>query len=176
MANALQTSDETLEEDYELAGQSIQHLANTLCIGFREVRRGISIDLTSHGLRRQTVGGLCPRRKRIVSAHIDRHLAGPILIRDLAQLVRLSAAQFSRVFRVSFGESPRQYVMRTRIERAQALILTSSAPLSQIALDCGLYDQPYLTKQFRRLVGAPPASWRRAIQLQSASKQTATRR
>jgi len=34
-------------------------------------------------------------------------------------------------------------------------------PLAEIALDCGLTDQPHLTRLFRRVVGMSPGAWRR---------------
>jgi AraC-like DNA-binding protein len=40
-------------------------------------------------------------------------------------------------------------------------MLSSGAPLSQIALDCGLCDQAHFTRVFRRIVGMNPSIWRR---------------
>jgi AraC-like DNA-binding protein len=44
---------------------------------------------------------------------------------------------------------------------AQSLMLTSREPLCEIALRCGLYDQPHFTRVFRRIVGETPNAWRR---------------
>jgi len=74
----------------------------------------------------------------------------------------LSPCHFSRVFRDSFGCSPLEYVTRRRMEHAQGLMLSTDAPLSQIALDCGLADQAHFSRLFRRFVGETPRSWRRA--------------
>jgi AraC-like DNA-binding protein len=40
-------------------------------------------------------------------------------------------------------------------------MLTTNASLGQIAIKCGLADQPHLNKLFRRLVGESPGDWRR---------------
>jgi AraC-like DNA-binding protein len=48
------------------------------------------------------------------------------------------------------------------VEHAQRLMLATDAPLSQIALDCGLADQAHFSRLFRRFVGESPRSWRRA--------------
>lgn len=113
-------------------------------------------------VKTQVRGGLAPWQVRKVTAHIETSLDGPIRSEDLAGLVRLNPCHFSRAFRNSFGSSPIEYVMRRRIERAQGLMLSTDASLSQIALDCGLADQAYLSRLFRRIVGESPASWRRA--------------
>jgi transcriptional regulator GlxA family with amidase domain len=107
-------------------------------------------------------GGLAPWQVRKVANHIDAHLGQPIRNEDLALIARLTPSHFGRAFRNSFGEPPHEYVMRRRVERAQGLMLSTDAPLSAIALDCGLADQAHLSRLFRRVVGATPATWRRA--------------
>jgi AraC family transcriptional regulator len=44
---------------------------------------------------------------------------------------------------------------------AQGLMLTTSEPLSSIAVKCGMCDQPHFTRSFRRIVGETPYMWRR---------------
>ncbi len=107
-------------------------------------------------------GGLAPWQVRKVTSHVEASLDRPLKSADLAQLVRLSACHFSRSFRVSFGCSPIEYVIRRRMEHAQGLMLSTDVPLSQIALDCGLADQAHLSRLFRRVVGESPRVWRRA--------------
>jgi AraC family transcriptional regulator len=107
-------------------------------------------------------GGLAPWQQRALRAHIDSHLDGSIRNRDLAQLVNLSTYHFIRAFGESFGQSPHQYVLSKRMQRAQELMLSTSASLSQIAISCGLSDQAHLTRHFRKAVGESPGAWRRA--------------
>jgi AraC family transcriptional regulator len=107
-------------------------------------------------------GGLAPWQIREVTAHIEEHLDSTITIKNLAALVRLSFYHFCRAFRESFGDSPHNYLMRRRVERAQGLMLTSKMPLGQIAAACGLADQSHFNKLFRRFVGENPGAWRRA--------------
>jgi AraC family transcriptional regulator len=96
-----------------------------------------------------------------VSTFIDQNLDRPIRIGNMASMVHLSTAHFSRAFRLTVGETPSAFVARRRIERAQRLILHTEKPLAEIALECGLVDQSHLTKVFRRLVGLSPGRWRR---------------
>lgn len=106
--------------------------------------------------------GLAPWQVRKVAAHIEQCLDTPLRNLDLARLARLSPFHFSRAFRDSFGDSPHGYIIRRRMERAQGMMLSTDAPLSQIAAECGLSDQAHLNKLFRRVVGESPAAWRRA--------------
>lgn len=106
--------------------------------------------------------GLAPWQIRRVLAHVDANLDTPIRNRELAAIAHLSVFHFNVAFREGVGDSPHEYVIRRRIERAQGLMLSTGKPLSQIAVECGLADQSHLTRLFRRVVGESPAAWRRA--------------
>jgi AraC family transcriptional regulator len=99
---------------------------------------------------------------RKVRDYIDSHITGPVLVADLCALVQLSEAHFSRTFKRTFGESPHVFLVRRRVELAAQCMLTTHAPLSDIALRCGFTDQAHLCKHFRRATGQTPAAWRRA--------------
>jgi AraC-like DNA-binding protein len=107
-------------------------------------------------------GGLAPWQVRRVTAHIESHLGGPITTQDLATIAKVSTYHFTRAFRESLSETPHEYVMRRRVERAQGLMLTTNMALGRIAIDCGFADQAHFNKLFRRLAGESPGVWRRA--------------
>jgi AraC-like DNA-binding protein len=107
-------------------------------------------------------GGLPAWQTRRVFAHVEANLCRRILVRELARLLGLSASHFCRAFKCTLGISPRDYVLRRRIEVAQGLMLTTSEPLSSIAVKCGMCDQPHFTRSFHRIVGETPYTWRRA--------------
>jgi AraC family transcriptional regulator len=106
-------------------------------------------------------GGLAPWQQRNVAAYVAAHIGAAIRVADLARVARLSVGHFFRAFRESFGETPLAHVTRQRIRRAQSVMLSSRASLSQIALDCGMCDQSHFTRVFRRVVGINPGVWRR---------------
>ena len=107
-------------------------------------------------------GGLPAWQTRRVTAHVEANLSRRIRIQELARLLGLSASHFCRAFKCTCGVSPRDYVLRRRIEVAQGLMLATSEPLSSIAVRCGMCDQPHFTRSFRRLVGETPYTWRRS--------------
>jgi AraC family transcriptional regulator len=107
-------------------------------------------------------GGLPAWQVRKVRAYVETNLSRKVPIRDVANFLGLSASHFCRAFKCTLGISPRQYVLRCRIELAQGLMLTTSDPLSDIAVRCGMCDQQHFARSFRRLVGETPSNWRRA--------------
>lgn len=117
-------------------------------------------------------GGLAPWQIRVLTAHIEAHLEQSIHGEDLAQLARLSLSHFMRAFRDSFGCPPHTFLIKRRMHRAQGLMLTTSAPLNQIALECGFSDQSHLSRLFSRLIGETPAAWRRARVCYTAGEPT----
>jgi AraC family transcriptional regulator len=114
-------------------------------------------------------GGLAHWQARRVAAYIESNICSKISVIELAALVHLSIGHFCRAFKVSFGTSPLAYVMRQRMLRAQAIMASSEAPLSRIALDCGMCDQAHFSHTFRRIIGVSPNVWRRQI---SARRRT----
>ncbi|WP_254711714.1 helix-turn-helix domain-containing protein [Streptomyces sp. TRM64462] len=116
------------------------------------------------GLRDRTGGsaspGLPPRRMAHVVDYIQANLAGRITLDDLARVAGVSASHFTRVFRASTGQSPHQYVMRRRLDRAREALLASDAPIAHIADACGFADQSHLTRTMRRHLGVTPSALR----------------
>jgi AraC-like DNA-binding protein len=149
-----------VREGYSEAAKA--HVARALAL-LRGDRSSIpeNVRPLNGGAREVVRGGFAAWQKRRLTAYIDAHLGGRIRIEDLAGVLKLSASHFSRVFRLTFGTTAREYLLRRRIEVAQSLMLTSREPLCEIALRCGLCDQAHFTHVFRRIVGDTPNAWRR---------------
>lgn len=120
-------------------------------------------------------GGLAPWQKRVVTAYIVANLGSTIRVSDLARVARLSVGHFFRAFRESFGEPPLAHVARRRIQHSQSLMLSSEAPIAQIALECGMHDQSHFTRVFHHFVGINPGLWRRQCSNGEASTEVETR-
>jgi AraC family transcriptional regulator len=105
-------------------------------------------------------GGFAAWQTRRLEAHVDANLAGKIVVKELAASLDLSVGHFCRAFKRTFGVPARIWIRHRRIELAQGLMLSTGAPLSEIALSCGMSDQSHFTRSFRRIVGEAPSSWR----------------
>jgi len=96
---------------------------------------------------------------RIV-AHIQAHPDAELRLAALATMAKLSPAHADRALRRVFQLTTGQFIRKSRIEHAVRLLATSALPVAEIALACGYGDQTALTRQFRAMVGMPPAAYR----------------
>ncbi|GAA1861419.1 AraC family transcriptional regulator [Myceligenerans crystallogenes] len=80
---------------------------------------------------------------------------------DLAALSGYEPGALERRVRRVFGISPRQLVLRLRLDRATHLLTSTTVPLAQIATAAGFADQPSFTRTFARVTGETPAAFRR---------------
>ncbi|WP_414717564.1 helix-turn-helix domain-containing protein [Steroidobacter sp.] len=76
-------------------------------------------------------------------------------------MVNLSRFHFCRVFRLTVGASPWEYLSLLRLRRAKVLLQESSRSVTEIAHICGFSDQSHFTRVFRRRIGTSPGRWRR---------------
>jgi AraC-like DNA-binding protein len=119
--------------------------------------------------RPATTGGLAPWQVKRVRQHIDARISHAIPLDELAQQVRLSTSYFSTAFKVTFGISPHSYIVTRRVDHAKQRMMSTDAPLCEIALDCGLADQSHLSRVFRRVTGTTPSAWRRHASVSDSS-------
>ncbi|HUN75526.1 MAG TPA: helix-turn-helix domain-containing protein [Steroidobacteraceae bacterium] len=99
------------------------------------------------------------RREELLTVvqHICRR---PGNLRELADKAGWSAFHLHRALRTLLGETPKQYSLRLRLERAAYDLLTSRRQVRSIAADLGFGSHEVFTRAFRRRFGAPPGNYR----------------
>jgi len=80
----------------------------------------------------------------------------------LARAAHLSPAHFSREFRRAFGETPHQYLLTRRLERAAELLRNTDRGIMEICLAVGLRSVGSFTTSFGRAFGLSPTAYRAA--------------
>jgi AraC-like DNA-binding protein len=93
----------------------------------------------------------------------DARYREPLGVAALARAANLSPAHFSREFRRAFGETPHQYLLTRRLERAAALLRNTDRPVAEICFAVGLRSLGSFTTSFGRAYGVSPAAYRAAF-------------
>jgi AraC family transcriptional regulator len=127
------------------------------------LNRGACADAGT-GRLTESRGGLLVWQLNRVIDYIETHLAEKISAIDLADLLEMSTGRLFRAFKISVGITPFRYIARRRVELACTMLRSTREPLSQVAIACGMCDQAYLCRTFRRLTGTSPSEWRREHQ------------
>jgi AraC-like DNA-binding protein len=93
---------------------------------------------------------------------IDARYAEPLDVPALAKAARASPAHFARSFRRAFGETPHQYLLTRRMERAAALLRGTDHSVARICAEVGLASVGSFTTSFKRTFGLTPTAFRAA--------------
>jgi AraC family transcriptional regulator len=105
-----------------------------------------------------------PHRAGLARARalVERELAAPLGVAELARAAGLSRFHFSRVFAADTGQTPAAWLATRRVQAAAQLLREGALPLKDIAARCGFADVHTFGKVFRRHTGQPPAQYRRS--------------
>ena len=94
---------------------------------------------------------------------IDARYREPLDVPALARAAHLSPAHFSREFRRAFGETPHQYLLTRRLERAGALLRSTDRSVADVCMTVGLTSVGSFTTSFGRVFGLSPMAYRAAF-------------
>ena len=93
----------------------------------------------------------------------DARFFEPLDVDDMAAAAGLSRAHFSREFRRAFGESPHQYLLTRRLERAAALLRMTDRSVADVCFSVGLQSVGSFTTSFTKTYGVSPTAYRAAF-------------
>ena len=91
---------------------------------------------------------------------IDRDYAEPLDLDAMAAEAGYSRFHFARTFTAAYGETPRAYLTRRRIERAKTLLRTANLSVTEICFLVGFASLGSFSSRFRELVGQSPSEYR----------------
>jgi AraC family transcriptional regulator len=96
------------------------------------------------------------RARDLLHARFDE----PLALSDVAAAVGVHPVSLARSFRVRHGASVGEYLRHVRVEFARRELLSTDAPIAEIAAAAGFADQSHFGRTFKRLTGTTPAAFR----------------
>jgi transcriptional regulator GlxA family with amidase domain len=105
----------------------------------------------------------CDRSLQPLVAWAMANLHQPLTLASLAKQSSSSTRTLHRHFSKHFGESPAQWLIRVRVQRAQELLERSRLSVEQIVCEVGLGSTANFRLQFHRIVGVSPSQYRKSF-------------
>ncbi len=93
--------------------------------------------------------------------YVQTHYDQPLKIQDLAHRVSLSTYQLEKRMANIFEITPKQFILKVRMDAAVKQLKETHEVISEIAFNCGYSDQSTFSRQFKQTVGMSPALYRR---------------
>jgi AraC family transcriptional regulator len=142
-------------------GLYIESIAQMIAVHLAR-KHSVRSTLQVHPSRGQLAEGQLtgPKLRRLID-FIEANLERDLTLEKMAAEVGISKLYLPRAFKAAFGQTPHQYVLRRRIERAKALLRGTSTPVAEVAFAAGFSSQSHLSNWFTRVMGVSPAAYRR---------------
>ena len=102
-----------------------------------------------------------PEYVRACAEHLRHRFRDVVRFEHLASELGVNRTQLATAFRRHHACTLGEFVRRLRVDFVKAELLRTRRPIVDIALAAGFSDHSHCCRVFRRLVGTPPARWRR---------------
>lgn len=99
---------------------------------------------------------------------MEERYAEPISLQDIASTLHCSERQLQRLFKAKLNIGPLEYLIRIRMDHAQALLLKTNFPLKVIAESVGYGDSYYFSRAFKKHFGVSPLYFRQNRRISSS--------
>lgn len=99
-----------------------------------------------------------------IIARIDFDLTADLSLKANAEALNVNASYLSTLFKKETGSTLTDYVNRKRVEHAIYLLKTTDLPISTIGQRCGVQDDNYFTKIFKKYINMTPKQFRQENQ------------
>mgnify|MGYP000597211606 CR=1 FL=1 len=96
-----------------------------------------------------------------VVKYIDSNISNRIDINELSQMTRWSSQHFIRVFTQFMGDTPYQYILKKKMEKAKVLITETDISMKDIAFELGFQSYGNFCKLFKRETDKNPDEYRK---------------
>lgn len=98
-----------------------------------------------------------------VVKYIRNNIHKDISIEELKDMCCLSKDHFIRLFKNELQETPTQYIIQRKIERAQLMLITSDLLIKDIAYELSFENISYFNRLFKKATGLTPSDYRKRV-------------
>ena len=95
-----------------------------------------------------------------IKHYIETNIDSDISVTTIAKQFYLSETHVIRIFREKFGVTPKQYILKTKINASKLLLLNTSLQIKEIAMTYHFADSYHFSHTFKRFTGVSPEKYR----------------
>lgn len=95
--------------------------------------------------------------------YMQEYYSSNITIKELCNIIFISPCYFQRIFKVKMKQTPYNYLMRIRINKAKEKLIKSSYGIEEIGRLCGFLSISHFSSVFKRFEGISPSEYRKTI-------------
>lgn len=94
-----------------------------------------------------------------VMKYIEEHLSENLTLEEIAQVAHFHPNYLIRIFKETTGRSPIQYTNQLRMEKAKALLSSTTWSIATVAGELGM-ENSYFSRMFKEWTGLTPSDYR----------------
>jgi len=95
--------------------------------------------------------------------YIAANYQAPLSLSGMAEYSYMSPHHFLRVFKDTYGETPNEFLIRLRVEKAKKMLITENMSVSEICEEVGYISLGSFSSLFLKQVGMAPTLYRRKL-------------
>ncbi|MDN3718289.1 helix-turn-helix transcriptional regulator [Roseibium salinum] len=134
-------------------------------LDLEECLRAFSAAAQGGGNPRKASRWMTSGRFRRLTELIEENLGSGLTVARLGREIGVSASFLSRAFSAFCGQTPYDFILTRRVQRARRLIATTDCPLPEIALQAGFSSQSHMTASMKARLGLRPSTITRPRQI-----------
>ena len=156
--NVLKAADRS--QAYRYMSRLYSALANRLPIESAHISKYLLSGLTEFMYHGEDSTGDTVSDLEKARIYITENLDKDIPLEDIAAQAKLSVYYFTRCFKKSFGYTPHEYLIKTRLNTACFYLVSSSMFVKEIAYRCGFKNESNFCTCFKKNIGMTPQEYR----------------
>ncbi|MHA5861042.1 HTH-type transcriptional regulator CdhR, partial [Pseudomonas aeruginosa] len=93
--------------------------------------------------------GVSNRKLVQVIGEMERHTEPPLTTLELAERIQVTRRQLERLFRVHLDDTPSNFYLGLRLDKARQLLRQTDLSVLQVSLACGFESPSYFSRSYR---------------------------
>jgi AraC-like DNA-binding protein len=94
-----------------------------------------------------------------LNAYLNSHYGDPISLSDMTRIANISRSQLHRLYRRFYQTTPKNYLIKIRMEKSRSFLAHSDMSISEVALNVGYTSLQHFSGVFRRQQGISPREY-----------------